>query len=52
MPRRESEAATRALDRLEVLVKQPEPHATLVFVAGALDKRSRMYKLLTKQVVY
>jgi DNA polymerase-3 subunit delta len=49
VPRRESETATRALDRLETLLKQPEPHTTLVFVAGALDRRSRMYKLLTKQ---
>jgi DNA polymerase III subunit delta len=49
VPRRESEAATRALDRLEALFKEPEPQATLVLVAGALDKRSRMYKLLTKQ---
>ncbi|HVH25816.1 MAG TPA: DNA polymerase III subunit delta [Vicinamibacterales bacterium] len=49
VPKRESETATRALDRLETLFKQPEPHTTLVFVAGALDKRSRMYKLLTKQ---
>jgi DNA polymerase-3 subunit delta len=49
VPRRESETATRALDRLETLLKQPEPHTTLVFVAGTLDRRSRMYKLLTKQ---
>jgi DNA polymerase-3 subunit delta len=49
VPKRESETATRALDRLETLFKQPEPHTTLVFVAGALDRRSRMYKLLTKQ---
>ena len=48
VPKRESEAATRALDHLEALLKQPEPQTTLVFVAGALDKRSRMYKLLTK----
>ena len=48
VPKRESEAATRALDELEALLKQPEPQTTLVFVAGAIDKRSRMYKLLTK----
>ena len=47
-PKRESDAATRALDELEALLKQPEPQTTLVFVAGAIDKRSRMYKLLTK----
>jgi DNA polymerase-3 subunit delta len=48
VPKRESEAATRALDELEALLKQPEPQTTLVFVAGAIDKRSRMYKLLIK----
>ncbi len=48
VPKRESEAATRALDELEALFKQPEPQTTLVLVAGSLDKRSRMYKLLTK----
>jgi DNA polymerase III delta subunit len=47
-PKRESEAATRALDELEALIKHPEPQTTLVLVAGSLDKRSRMYKLLLK----
>jgi len=45
-PRRESEAATRALDSLEALLTSPEQATTLVFVAGSLDKRSRMYRLL------
>jgi DNA polymerase III subunit delta len=49
VPKRESEAATRALDELETLLKRPEPQTTLVFVAGTIDKRSRMYKLLSKQ---
>ena len=35
VPKRESEAATRALDELEALLKQPEPQTTLVLVAGA-----------------
>jgi DNA polymerase-3 subunit delta len=48
VPRRESEAAARALDQLQKLLEQPEPQATLVFVAGAIDRRSRMYKLLAK----
>jgi DNA polymerase-3 subunit delta len=48
VPKRESEAAARALDELEALLKRPEPQTTLVFVAGSIDKRSRMYKLLTK----
>lgn len=47
-PRRESDAASRALDEIESLVKQPEPHATIVFIAGPLDRRSRMFKLLAK----
>jgi DNA polymerase III subunit delta len=47
-PKRESEAATRALAQLEALLKTPEPETSLVFVAGAIDKRGRMYKLLAK----
>ena len=47
-PKRESETATRALGQLETLLKQPEPQTTLVLVAGPVDKRSRMYKLLVK----
>ncbi len=49
VPRRESEAATRALDELETLLRKPEPLTALVLVAGALDKRSRLYRLLVKQ---
>ena len=49
VPRRESEAATRALEALESLLKDPERQTTLVFVAGTVDKRSRMYKLLQRQ---
>jgi DNA polymerase III delta subunit len=48
MPKRESEAATRALDELEHLLKQPEVQTTLVFVATSVDKRSRIYKLFQK----
>jgi DNA polymerase III subunit delta len=47
-PKRESEAAARALDSVEDLLKRPEPQTVLVFVAGSLDKRSRIYKLLLK----
>ncbi len=49
VPKRESEAATRALDALEALLKRPDPRTVLVLVAGAVDKRSRMYKLLAAQ---
>src|SRR5262245_7101169 len=48
MPKRESEAATRALDALEMLFKEPESQTTIVLIAAPLDKRSRMYKLLLK----
>jgi DNA polymerase III subunit delta len=48
-PKRESEAATRALEQLEELLKRPEPQTTLVFVATSVDKRSRMFKLFQKQ---
>jgi DNA polymerase III subunit delta len=48
MPKRESEAATRALDALEALFKEPDAQTTIVLVAAPLDKRSRMYKLLLR----
>ena len=35
MPKRESEAATRALEQLEIFFKAPEPQTTLVLVAAA-----------------
>lgn len=48
-PKRESEAASRAHEELERLLKAPDPQTTLVLVSGPLDKRSRMYKLLAKE---
>jgi len=48
-PRRESDAATRAMDQLEALLRQPETQTTLVLVATAVDKRGRLFKLLQKQ---
>jgi DNA polymerase-3 subunit delta len=48
-PKRESAAAAAALEDLEALLKRPEPQTTLVFVAGAIDRRSRMFKLLARQ---
>lgn len=47
-PKRESEAATRAVETFEALVKQPESQTTLVLAAASIDKRSRIYKLLAK----
>jgi DNA polymerase-3 subunit delta len=48
-PKRESDAATRALDQLEELIKRPEAQTTLVLVASGIDRRGRMFKLLQKQ---
>jgi DNA polymerase III delta subunit len=48
MPKRESEAATRALARLEELLERPEPQTALVFVSAPLDKRTRMFKLFAR----
>jgi DNA polymerase-3 subunit delta len=50
-PKRESDAATRALEQLEELIRRPEPQTTLVLVATSVDKRGRMFKLLQKQAV-
>jgi DNA polymerase-3 subunit delta len=47
VPKRESEAASRALAELEALLDSPDPQTTLVLVAGTLDKRSRMYRKLS-----
>jgi DNA polymerase-3 subunit delta len=49
VPKRESAAAVRALEQLTELFSRPDKETTLVVVAGSLDKRSRMYKLLLKQ---
>src|SRR5262249_1710112 len=43
-PKRESDAATRAMDQLEALLEHPEPMTTLVFVAASVDRRAKMFK--------
>jgi len=48
MPKRESDAAARALDELEAMLGAPEPQTTLVFVAASVDRRSRMYKVFQR----
>jgi len=48
-PKRESEAAARALEQLDALLKQPEPTTTLVIVATSVDRRSKIYKTLQKE---
>ena len=47
-PKRESEAAERALEQFAALLERPEPLTTVVLVAALLDKRTKTYRLLTK----
>ena len=49
MPKRESKAAEEEQERLEAFLGDPPPHATVVFVCGALDMRRRVVKLLLKE---
>jgi len=49
VPKRESEAAARALAQLEALLNEPEPQTALVLVSAPLDKRLRIWKLLQRQ---
>ena len=48
IPKRESKAAEEELERLEEFIKDPPPHAAVVFVCGHLDNRRRMVALLRK----
>ncbi len=48
-PKTESETADRDLELLEEYLKDPQPHATVVFVAGTLDKRRRLVALLIRR---
>jgi DNA polymerase-3 subunit delta len=48
-PKRESEAASRALEQFEALIKQPEAQTVLVLVATTVDRRGRMFRQLQKQ---
>jgi DNA polymerase III delta subunit len=47
-PKRESDAAERAIDTFQSLLEQPETMTTLVLVAATLDKRTRAFKALLK----
>ena len=49
IPKRESKAAEADQERLEGFIKQPPPHATVVFVCGPLDMRRRAVKLLVRE---
>jgi DNA polymerase-3 subunit delta len=46
VPKREGKAADEEQEQLENFIKDPAPHATVVFVCGALDRRRRAVKLL------
>jgi DNA polymerase-3 subunit delta len=48
-PKRESDAATRALGQFEELIRRPEPQTTLILVATSVDKRTKLFKLLQKE---
>lgn len=50
-PKRESQAADRALEQLVAFFEKPEPLTTVVLVSGPLDKRTRIYKLISKAAV-
>jgi len=47
-PKRESEAAGRALEQLLALIDAPEAQTTLVLVAAPLDRRTKVFKALAK----
>ena len=49
IPKRESKAAEEEQERLEAFLADPSPHATVVFVCGALDMRRRIVKQLLKE---
>jgi DNA polymerase III delta subunit len=49
IPKRESKAAEDDQERLTAFIKSPAPHATVVFVCGALDRRRNIVKLLLKE---
>jgi len=49
VPKREGKAADEEQDRLEVFIKAPPSHATVVFVCGAVDRRRRAVKMLLER---
>jgi DNA polymerase-3 subunit delta len=51
-PKRESEAATRALAEFEAYLEAPERSAALVLVSTPLDKRGRIYKALARAATF
>jgi DNA polymerase-3 subunit delta len=49
IPKREGKAADEEQERLEAFIKDPPPHATVVFVCGSVDKRRRAVKMLLER---
>jgi DNA polymerase III subunit delta len=43
-PKRESDAADKALELFKALLANPDPQTTIVLVGAGVDKRSRLYK--------
>jgi DNA polymerase-3 subunit delta len=48
-PKREGKAADEQQERLEAFIKGAPPHATVVFVCGAIDRRRKAVKLLLER---
>lgn len=46
VPKREGKAADEEQERLEAFIRNPPPHATVIFVCGPVDRRRRAVKLL------
>jgi DNA polymerase-3 subunit delta len=49
IPKRESKSSEEDLARLEAFLKKPPRETSVVFVAGSLDMRRRIVKLLVKE---
>ncbi len=48
IPKRESQEAERDIEALEAFIESPEPHATVVFEAGELNRQRRVVIKLLK----
>jgi DNA polymerase-3 subunit delta len=50
-PKRESDASERALESFAQYLREPQPHATLVLIAGSLDGRRKLTRLLLSTAI-
>jgi len=48
-PKRDTKANDAEQERLEAFIRTPPPHATVIFVCGAVDRRRRAVKLLLER---